>query len=60
MDVVSAFKLRPAAILVIAKASWATIAMRVTVQPVIHVVALGKPPGSFVSCARPGCHDMQT
>eukprot|EP00969_Alexandrium_andersonii_P164735 7281795-Alexandrium_andersonii.AAC.1 len=60
VNAVTALKLYPAAILVSAKANWAAIALRMTVMPVIHVLTLGKPAGSLVSRARPGCHDMKT
>eukprot|EP00969_Alexandrium_andersonii_P270445 11953762-Alexandrium_andersonii.AAC.1 len=55
----AAGKLHPTAILVSAKADRATFAMRLAAVPVAHMLALGKPGGSFMSGAGPGCHDME-
>eukprot|EP00969_Alexandrium_andersonii_P074791 3299088-Alexandrium_andersonii.AAC.1 len=59
VDVRAASKLHPTAILVSAKADRTTTATRLTAVPVTHMLALGKPSGSLMSGARPGCHDME-
>eukprot|EP00969_Alexandrium_andersonii_P371877 15480475-Alexandrium_andersonii.AAC.1 len=59
VNVVTAGKLYPSAILVSAQADWTAITVRLASMPVTRMLALGKPGGSLMGRTRPQCRDVK-